>query len=64
MGEIYASTTGRPSYPLLALFRSLLRGTGYKPSDKQLAPSLAHDLLFHRFCSRKYRHLYPRCEGQ
>jgi IS5 family transposase len=51
MGEIYTSTTGRPSYPFLTLFRSLLQGICYKLSDEQLAASLARDSLFRRFCS-------------
>ncbi len=50
MNEIYASETGRPSYPLLTLLRSLLLGIWYKLSDEQLAASLARDLLFRRFC--------------
>lgn len=50
MDEIYASKTGRPSYPLLTLLRSLLLGIWYKLSDEQLAASLARDLLFRRFC--------------
>jgi IS5 family transposase len=50
MDKIYASKTGRPSYPLLTLLRSLLLGIWYKLSDEQLASSLARDLLFRRFC--------------
>ncbi len=50
MNEIYASKTGRPSYPLLTLLRGLLLGIWYKLSDEQLAASLARDLLFRRFC--------------
>ena len=50
MNEIYASRTGRPSYPLLTLLRGLLLGIWYKLSDEQLAASLARDLLFRRFC--------------
>jgi len=47
---IYASNTGRPSYPLLTLFRSLLLGVWYRLSDVQLAQSLYRDLLFRKFC--------------
>ena len=47
---IYAANTGRPSYPLLTLFRSLLLGIWYKLSDVQLAQSLYRDLLFRKFC--------------
>ena len=50
MKEIYASETGRPSYPLLTLLRGLLLGIWYKLSDEELASSLARDLLFQRFC--------------
>ncbi len=47
---IYSADTGRPSYPLLTLFRSLLLGIWYKLSDTQLAQSLYRDLLFRKFC--------------
>ncbi len=47
---IYDAQTGRPSYPLLSLFRSLLLGTWYKLSDVQLAQCLYRDLLFRKFC--------------
>ena len=50
MKEIYASETGRPSYPLLTLLRGLLLGIWYKLLDEELASSLARDLLFWRFC--------------
>lgn len=50
MDKIYASKTGRPSYPLLTLLRGLLLGIWHKLSDVQLASSLARDLLFRRFC--------------
>jgi IS5 family transposase len=50
MIEIYASKTGRPSYPLLTLLRGLLLGIWYKLSDEELAGNLAQDLLFRRFC--------------
>ena len=46
-----SSTTGRPSYPLLTLFHSLLRGIWHKLLEEHLAVSLARDLLFRRFCS-------------
>ena len=38
LSSIYASQTGRPSYPLLTLFRSLLLGVWYRLSDVQRAP--------------------------
>lgn len=50
LGSIYASKTGRPSYPLLTLFRSLLLGVWYQLSDVQLAQCLYRDLLFRKFC--------------
>lgn len=43
---------GRPSYPLLALFRSFLLGVWYQILDVQLSQCLYRDLLF-----RKFKHL-------
>ena len=50
LSSIYASKTGRPSYPLLTLFRGLLLGLWYHLSDVQLAQCLYRDLLFRKFC--------------
>lgn len=50
LSSIYDSKTGRPSYPLLTLFRSLLLGVWYRLSDVQLAQCLYRDLLFRKFC--------------
>lgn len=50
LSSIYSSKTGRPSYPLLSLFRSLLLGIWYQLSDVQLAQCLYRDLLFRKFC--------------
>lgn len=50
MSGIYAKKVGRPSYPLLTLFRGLLLGMWYGMSDRQLSDSLARDLLFGKFC--------------
>jgi IS5 family transposase len=50
MDGIYGAKTGRPSYPLLTLLRSLLLGIWYGLSDEQLGACLARDLLFRRFC--------------
>ncbi|MCK5894406.1 MAG: transposase [Endozoicomonadaceae bacterium] len=50
LSSIYASKTGRPSYPLLTLFRALLLGTWYRLSDVQLAQCLYRDRLFRKFC--------------
>ena len=47
MSVVYASKTGRPSYPLLTLLRALLLGIWYRLSDEQLA---SRDFLFRRFC--------------
>ena len=37
LSSIYASSTGRPSYPLLTLFRGLLPSVWYRLSDVQLS---------------------------
>lgn len=50
LSSIYASPTGRPSYPLLTLFRGLLLGVWYSLSDVQLSQCLYRDLLFRKFC--------------
>jgi IS5 family transposase len=50
MAGIYASKTGRPSYPLLTLLRASLLGIWYHLSDVELAQTLFRDLLFRRFC--------------
>ena len=50
LSSVYSSETGRPSYPLLTLFRSLLLGIWYQLSDVQLAQCLYRDLLFRKFC--------------
>ena len=50
LSPIYGSRTGRPSYPLQTLFRSLLLGVWYGLSDVQLSQCLCRDLLFRRFC--------------
>lgn len=50
MSCIYASETGRPSYPSLTLFRALMLGVWYTLSDVALSKSLARDLLFRKFC--------------
>ena len=50
LSSIYSSKTGRPSYPLLTLFRALLLGIWYQLSDVQLAQCLYRDLLFRKFC--------------
>jgi len=42
---IYASKTGRPSYPMLTLLRASLLGIWYRLSDVELAQTLFCDLL-------------------
>ncbi len=49
LSSIYAAKTGRPSYPLLTLFRGLRLGVWYRLSDVQLLQWLYHDLLFRKF---------------
>lgn len=49
--RVYPSKTGRPSHPLLMLFRILLLQHLYKiTSDVQMESLLARDLLFRKFC--------------
>ena len=50
LSSIYAAKTGRPSYPLLTLFRGLRLGVWYRLSDVQLSQCLYRDLLFRKFC--------------
>ena len=50
MAGVYASNTGRPSYPLLTLLRASLLGIWYRLSDAELAQTLFRDLLFRKFC--------------
>jgi len=59
MEGIYASKAGRPSYPLLTLFRGLLLGIWYSLSDESLSSCLARDLLFRRFCRLELTGLIP-----
>ena len=49
LSSVYNASTGRPSYPLLTLYRSLVLGIWYSLSDVQLAQSLYRDLLFRNF---------------
>lgn len=49
--RLYPGKEGRPSHPVLMLFRILLLGHLYKiTSDVQMESMLARDLLFRRFC--------------
>lgn len=47
---IYGSATGRPSYPLLALFKTLLLAQWYGLSDPAMEEALADRISFRRFC--------------
>jgi len=49
MSSVYSSSTGRPSYPLLVLFKSLLLQAWYSLSDYALEESLDDRLSFRRF---------------
>jgi len=59
MSCIYASPSGRSSYPSLTLFRALLLGIWYGLSDVALSKSLARDLLFRKFCHLGFGHGTP-----
>ena len=59
LSSIYSSKTGRPSYPLLTLFRGLLLGIWYQLSDVQLAQCLYRDLLFRKFCRLEFGGTVP-----
>lgn len=60
LSRLYPSAAGRPSHPLLMLFRILLLGHLYKiTSDVQLESMLARDLLFRRFCGLSADQLPP-----
>lgn len=50
LSGIYASKTGRPSYPLLAMFKALLLQQWYGLSDPGLEEALYDRLSFRRFC--------------
>jgi IS5 family transposase len=49
LGGVYASATGRPSYPPLALFKVLLLQGWYGLSDPAMEEALADRLSFRRF---------------
>lgn len=49
LNRIYSSPTGRPSYPLLVLFKCLLLQTWYNQSDYALEEVLDDRLSFRRF---------------
>ena len=59
MAGIYASKTGRPSYPLLTLLRASLLGIWYRLSDVELAQTLFRDLLFRKFCHLELGGSFP-----
>lgn len=47
---VYAASTGRPSYPLLTLFKAVLLGAWHRLSDPELEGALGDRLSFRRFC--------------
>ena len=49
LGRIYSSSLGRPSYPLLLLFKSLLLQAWYALSDYELEAALDDRFSFRRF---------------
>lgn len=49
LNVIYASVEGRPSYPVLLLFKALLLQTWYTLSDYALEEALDDRLSFRRF---------------
>jgi transposase, IS5 family len=49
LNRIYSSNTGRPSYPLLLLFKSLLLQAWYALSDYELEAALDDRFSFRRF---------------
>lgn len=49
LSGIYGSTTGRPSYPLLLLFKTLLLQQWYRLSDPGLEAALSDRISFRRF---------------
>jgi IS5 family transposase len=51
MGKIYASSSGRPSHPVLLLFKALLLQTWHDLSDYALEEALDDRLSFRRFVS-------------
>ena len=46
LSSIYASNTGRPSYPLLTLFRGLLLGLWYRLSDVKRTIEAVKSVLY------------------
>lgn len=49
LDEVYAKPTGRPSYPVLLMFKALLLQQWYRLSDVELEASLLDRLSFRRF---------------
>ena len=56
---IYSRKSGRPSYPLSVLLRSLLLGAWYGLSDVKLEAQLVRDLLFRKFVGLTYQDSAP-----
>lgn len=49
LSGIYGSRTGRPSYPLVLLFKTLLLQQGYNLSDPGMEEALTDRISFRRF---------------
>ena len=50
LGAVYASPTGRASYPVLSLFKAVLLGAWHGLGDPELEAALGDRLSFRRFC--------------
>src|SRR5215831_6329364 len=49
LGGIYSAATGRPSYPLLTLFKALLLQQWYGLSDPRTEEAISDSISFRRF---------------
>ena len=49
LSGIYSSSTGRPSYPLLVLFKTLLLQQWYRLSDPGMEEAMCDRISFRRF---------------
>ena len=50
LAPVYPSPTGRPSYPVLSLFKAVLLGAWHALGDPELEAALGDRLSFRRFC--------------
>ena len=63
LSPTYASKTGRPSYPLLTLFRGLLLGIWYQPSDVQVSTEPVSGFMTLRFGANTIYGAGEECDG-